>query len=232
MEKRLQYKTKKGTPIRLQLFKGNILKKDEMISGEGFISLENIDKACIEDSMGRVYEYNIKEDSLAVSHSKNIRDFLRSDENKKKVDKDFSIFKDLAGFIHGPKVDVKTRFLYLHLLAEYCVNELLNLLLKKPNYVVCNRIFFGYTEKLILLRAFGVLDDQKYKNFNLLGEIRNIILHDLRPSNEKINRIIKEKFTPIINIRILKSDLRYLLHCFFSEIFEFLLEKKYINKIK
>ena len=232
MVKEITYKTKKGMTTKLQLFKNNILKKEETISGEGSIPLNDVDKIHVEDSIGRVYEYNLTDKTLVVSHSKNVRDFLGTDENKKKVEKDFDVFKDLAKFIHGPKVDVKTRFLYLHLLAEYCVNELLSILLKKPNYVVNNRIFFGYTEKLILLRAFDVLDDQKYKNLNLLGEIRNIILHDLRPSDKKINKIIKEKFTPNINIKILKSDLRYLLHCFFSEIFEFLMEKKYINRFK
>jgi hypothetical protein len=112
-------------------------------------------------------------------------------------------FENLIQIIHNQK-DKRISILLLFLYAEYYINQLLKKHKIKKTHPIkckhCNQITntrqLSISEKISLLITNKIIDKDIIEPINLLNDIRNRLIHDIYPNNEKIEEWINAYSPP------------------------------------
>ncbi len=92
--------------------------------------------------------------------------------------------------------------LMIHLFVEYWINEIINVLFKNSDFIFKDKDLNGFSHKIDLLRACGVLKEGSdlLRNIQLINKIRNDYAHNLIVG--EIEKATIERIREIVMLKI------------------------------
>jgi len=92
-----------------------------------------------------------------------------------KKDKKF-LFKKIIEFLNNIE-NIRLRGLYLHLIIEGYLNEIIKTKFKNPK-MITDSIQYSFYKKAEILRSFGSIDANTFHNLKKINRVRNHLAHD------------------------------------------------------
>jgi UDP-3-O-acyl-N-acetylglucosamine deacetylase len=118
----------------------------------------------------------------------------RNKIKEKALKADDIVFKETIKFLNGIK-DIRLKGLYLHLIVENYINQIITKSFKHPNKILDSR-YYSFHKKIEILKEIGIIDGTTFHNLKIVNNIRNYLTHNLHIPHSVIeNEILKITFS-------------------------------------
>jgi hypothetical protein len=104
------------------------------------------------------------------------------------------LFKETIKFLNNIE-DIRLKGLYLHLIVEGYVNQIITKNFKHPKKILDSR-YYSFYKKIEILKEIGIINDVTFHNMKIVNNIRNHLAHNLYIAYSVIeNELLKIRFS-------------------------------------
>jgi hypothetical protein len=137
------------------------------------------------------------------------------------MDANEELYRETIIFLNEIK-DIRLKCLYLHLIVEGYINQIVKKVFKHPNKILDSR-FYSFHKKIEILKEMGAIGGTTFHNLKTINNIRNDMAHNLYFAHSVIEKeFLKIKFPKGTKLPSPNQEnkISYLVELTFKDIYE------------